>query len=75
MTLREKNICIQNPFLFQSRQACREKDEMACKYEKWRWMKLKTYFLSLVSRQGKNKDDNTRKKYMYTKSSSVSNCC
>ena len=64
-----------DPFQFQSRQACREKDEMACKYEKWRWMKLKTYFLSLVSRQGKKKDDNTRKKYMYTKSSSVSNCC
>ena len=62
-----------NWFKFQSNDACREKEEMACRYEKWRWKEIKSYFLNAVSRR---KGDEMKKyPYLYQKQSSVSNCC
>jgi len=57
----------------ESNDACREKEEMACRYEKWRWKEIKSYFLNAVSRR---KGDEMKKyPYLYQKQSSVSNCC
>merc|ERR1712126_425087 len=57
----------------ESKDACREKEEMACRYEKWRWKKIKSYFLDRVSRRNGNEEN--KYPYLDQKQSSISNCC
>ena len=72
--LKYQNISlIKTTFIFQSKDACREKEEMACRYEKWRWKKIKSYFLDRVSRRNGNEEN--KYPYLDQKASSISNCC
>ena len=60
--------------ILQSSDACREKDEMACRSEKWSWKKVKSYFLDAVTRRHKGNDVNNYPG-LDQRQSSISNCC